>query len=175
MASAEGDQIPQLGGRASNSVFRRLERHVQGEDHQRTHGNVPPAGYHPGYRGDNWLRRQFRPPTDQISPLGNALHRGTDIYRRGPDCPWPFSFTCTGMAISSRLGKAFFNITGKILTRTPLVGSIYGLTQTGGDCHVNPVPLQPRGLPGVAQGRHDRSGVRNGSGCLPQHTANPWW
>ena len=39
-------------------------------------------------------------------------------------------FYLTGLAVSSRLGRRSFNLTGKVLNGTPVVGSIYGLTQT---------------------------------------------
>ena len=39
-------------------------------------------------------------------------------------------FYLAGVAVSSRLGRRSFEITGKVLGRTPVVGSIYGLTQT---------------------------------------------
>lgn len=39
-------------------------------------------------------------------------------------------FYLTGLAVSSRLGRRSFDVTGKVLNGTPVVGSIYGLTQT---------------------------------------------
>ena len=39
-------------------------------------------------------------------------------------------FYLTGLAVSSRLGWRSFDMTGKVLNGTPVVGSIYGLTQT---------------------------------------------
>ena len=39
-------------------------------------------------------------------------------------------FYLTGLAVSSRLGRRSFDLTGKVLNGTPVVGSIYGLTQT---------------------------------------------
>ena len=39
-------------------------------------------------------------------------------------------FYITGLVTSSLLGRRLFNLTGKVLNRTPVVGTIYGLTQT---------------------------------------------
>ena len=39
-------------------------------------------------------------------------------------------FYLTGLVSASHLGRRFFDLTGKVLNRTPLVGTIYGLTQT---------------------------------------------
>ena len=39
-------------------------------------------------------------------------------------------FYLTGLAVSSRLGRKSFDLTGKVLNGTPVVGSVYGLTQT---------------------------------------------
>lgn len=39
-------------------------------------------------------------------------------------------FYLTGLAVSSRAGRRSFDLTGKVLNGTPVVGSIYGLTQT---------------------------------------------
>lgn len=39
-------------------------------------------------------------------------------------------FYLTGVAVSSRFGRKSFDLTGRVLNRTPVVGSIYGLTQT---------------------------------------------
>ena len=39
-------------------------------------------------------------------------------------------FYLTGLAASCRLGRKSFDLTGRVLNETPVVGSIYGLTQT---------------------------------------------
>lgn len=39
-------------------------------------------------------------------------------------------FYLTGLAVASRFGRKSFDLTGKILNGTPVVGSVYGLTQT---------------------------------------------
>ena len=39
-------------------------------------------------------------------------------------------FYLTGLIVASRIGRKSFDLTGKALNRTPVVGSIYGLTQT---------------------------------------------
>ena len=41
-----------------------------------------------------------------------------------------FLFYLAGLAVSSRLGRRSFDFSGKVLSRTPVVGSVYGLTQT---------------------------------------------
>ena len=39
-------------------------------------------------------------------------------------------FYLTGLAVSSRIGRGSFRFAGKVMNRTPVVGAIYGLTQT---------------------------------------------
>ena len=130
MASAEGNQVPQLGGVTNNnSVFRRLERHVQGK----TIGGLMELfpllvtilviGVIIGY-ADNFVHPLIKFLPWEAPFIGGLTFTGVGLIVLA------LLFYLTGLIISSRPGKAFFKITGKILTRTPLVGSIYGLTQT---------------------------------------------
>ena len=129
MSSAEGNRVPQPGGRANTSVFRRLERHVQGK----TVGGLMElfpllvtilvVAVIIGY-ADNFVHPLLRFLPWEIPYIGGLTFTGVGLIVLA------FLFYLTGMATSSRLGRAFFNVTGKILTRTPLVGSIYSLTQT---------------------------------------------
>ncbi len=130
MASAEEDQIPQIEGQANtNSVFRRLERHVQGK----TIGGLMELfpllvtilviGVIIGY-ADNFVHPLIRFLPWDVPLIGGLTFTGVGLIVLA------ILFYLTGMVISSRVGKAFFNVAGKILTRTPLVGNIYGLTQT---------------------------------------------
>ena len=130
MGSAEEDRIPQLGGRANNdSVFRRLVRHVQGKIVGGLMELFPllvtilVVGVIIGY-ADNFVHPLIRFLPWEVPFIGGLTFTGVGLIVLA------ILFYLTGMVISSRLGKVFFNITGKILTRTPLVGSIYGLTQT---------------------------------------------
>ena len=129
MASAEGNQIPQMGGRANKSVFRRFERHVQGKTISGLMELFPllvtilVIGVIISY-ADNFVHPLIRFLPWEVPLIGGLTFTGVGLIVLA------FLFYLTGMVISSRLGKAFFYITGKILTRTPLVGSIYGLTQT---------------------------------------------
>ena len=129
MASAEENQVPQLGGRANNSVFRRLERHVQGKTISGLMELFPllvtilVIGVIIGY-ADNFVHPLIRFLPWEAPFIGGLTFTGVGLIVLA------FLFYLTGMATSSRPGRVFFNVTGKILSRTPLVGSIYGLTQT---------------------------------------------
>ena len=129
MASAEENQVPQLGGRPNNSVFRRLERHVQGKTISGLMELFPllvtilVIGVIIGY-ADNLVHPLIRFLPWEAPFIGGLTFTGVGLIVLA------FLFYLTGMATSSRPGRVFFNVTGKILSRTPLVGSIYGLTQT---------------------------------------------
>ncbi len=130
MASTEGNQVPHLTERANNrTVFRRLERHVQGK----TIGGLMElfpllvtilvVGVIIGY-ADNFVHPMIKFLPWEAPFIGALTFTGVGLIVLA------FLFYLTGMITSSRAGRGFFNFTGKILSRTPLVGSIYGLTQT---------------------------------------------
>lgn len=129
MASADENQVTQLEGRANNSAFRRLERHVQGKTISGLMELFPllitilVIGVIIGY-ADNFVHPLIKFLPWEAPFIGGLTFTGVGLIVLA------VLFYLTGLVISSRLGKAFFNITGKVLTRTPLVGSIYGLTQT---------------------------------------------
>ncbi len=130
MASSEGNQAPRPGGRANNdTVIRRIARHIQG----RTFGGLMELfpllvtilviaviiRY-----ADSFVLPLIKFLPWEAPLIGGLTFTGVGLIVLA------ILFYLTGLAISSSLGKAFFRITGKVLTRTPLVGSIYGLTQT---------------------------------------------
>ena len=130
MASAEGNQAPQLSSRDNNyTLFRRIERHVQGK----TIGGlmelfpmlvtVLVIAVIIGY-ADSFVHPLIKFLPWEVPLVGGLTFTGVGIIVLA------VLFYLTGLAISSRLGKAVFSIAGKILIRTPVVGSIYGLTQT---------------------------------------------
>ncbi len=129
MASAEENPVPQLGGRNNNTVFRRMERHVQGKTISGLMELFPllvtilVIGVIIGY-ADNFVHPLIRFLPWEAPLVGGLTFTGVGLIVLA------LLFYLTGMITSSRAGRAFFNITGKILSRTPLVGSIYGLTQT---------------------------------------------
>lgn len=130
MASSEGNQVPQPDGRAdSSTVIRRLERHIQGK----TIGGLMElfpllvtilvVGLIIGY-ADSFVHPLIRFLPWEVPFIGGLAFTGVGLIVLA------ILFYLTGMATASRAGQAFFNMTGKILSKTPLVGSIYGLTQT---------------------------------------------
>ena len=113
----------------NNSVFRRLGRHMQG----RTIGGLMELfpllvtilvmaviiGY-----ADGFVHPLIKFLPWEVPYIGGLTFTGVGLIVLA------FLFYLTGIIINCRPGRAFFNVAGKILTRTPLVGSIYGLTQT---------------------------------------------
>ncbi len=130
MASAEGNRSPNLPGRANrNSMFRRLERHVQGKTVNGLMELFPllvtilVVGVIIGY-ADSFVHPLLKYVPWEAPFIGGLTFTGVGLIILTA------LFYLTGLVISSRAGQRTFNITGRILSRTPLVGSIYGLTQT---------------------------------------------
>ncbi len=129
MPGAEENQAPRLNGQPNYSVLRRLERHVQGK----TIGGLMELfpllvtilviaviiGY-----ADSFVHPLIRFLPWEMPFIGGLTFTGVGLI------VLTFLFYLTGIATSSRPGRVFFNATGKVLSKTPLVGSIYGLTQT---------------------------------------------
>lgn len=129
MASAEGNQIHRSGDRSNYSAFRRLERHVQGKTIVGLMELFPllvtilVIGVIIGY-ADGFVHPLIGFLPWEIPFVGEVTFTGVGLIVLA------LLFYLTGIVISSRLGKSVFNVIGRVLSRTPLVGSIYGLTQT---------------------------------------------
>ena len=111
------------------NAFRRLERHIQSKTINGLMELFPllvtilVVGVIIGY-ADGFVHPlvQFLPW--DIPILGGLTFTGVGLIVLG------LLFYITGMFVASRPGRVVFNLAGRVLNRTPVVGSIYGLTQT---------------------------------------------
>ena len=111
------------------SLARRLERHIQGK----TVGGLMELfpllvtilvlaviiGY-----ADNLVHPIIKHISWDVPFIGTLTFTGVGLIILA------ILFYLTGLVVSSRLGRRSFDLTGKVLNATPVVGSIYGLTQT---------------------------------------------
>ncbi len=120
---------PSLGAGGGPNLARRLERHIQGKTISGLMELFPLLvtilvvtviiGY-----ADSFVHPMIKHIPWQPPFLGSLTFTGVGLIILA------VLFYLTGLAVSSRLGRRSFNTTGKILNATPVVGSIYGLTQT---------------------------------------------
>ena len=120
---------PPIGPRQEMGFARRLERHIQG----RTLGGLMELfpllitilvlaliiGY-----ADSFVHPLIKYVPWDLPVIGSLTFTGVGLIILA------VLFYLTGLAVSSRLGRKSFDVTGKVLNGTPVVGSIYGLTQT---------------------------------------------
>lgn len=131
MAEIANDNRPNPPVRGTRDVgfARRLERHIQG----RTIGGLMELfpllvtilvlGVIIGY-ADSFVHPLIKYVPWDLPVIGSLTFTGVGLIIL------VILFYLTGLAVSSRLGRKSFDLTGKVLNGTPVVGSIYGLTQT---------------------------------------------
>ena len=120
---------PKLEGNGRFGLVRRLERHVQ----RKTIGGLMELfpllvtilvmaiiiGY-----ADSFVHPLIKYLPWEVPFVGSLTFTGVGLIILA------ILFYLTGLAVSCRLGRRSFNLTGRVLNETPVVGSIYGLTQT---------------------------------------------
>ena len=118
-----------LGGRPDDSIARRVERHIQGKTFSGLMELFPllvtilVLAIIVGY-ADSLVHPLVKFLPWDIPVIGGLTFTGVGLIVLAG------LFYLTGLAVSSRLGRRSFDMTGKVLNGTPVVGSIYGLTQT---------------------------------------------
>ena len=165
MENAADNSPPGPLGRSTReiNVFRRLERHIQGKTISGLMASFPllvtiiVLGFIIRY-ADGVVRPFTKKIPWEIPVIGSLDFTGVGLIALA------ILFYLAGLAVSGRFGRRSFDLTNKLLNGTPVVGSIYGLTQTSCGGYVLPVSVQPGGLHRVAAGRHDCNGICDGAG-----------
>ena len=120
---------PTFGPRRGISVARRFERHVQRKTINGLLELFPllvtilVLGVIIGY-ADSFVHPMVKYLPWSIPWVGSLTFTGVGIVVLA------LLFYLAGWAASSRLGRCSFDTAGKVLNNTPVVGTIYGLTQT---------------------------------------------
>ena len=118
-----------LGAKQDNGVARRIERHIQGKTFAGLMELFPllvtilVLAVIVGY-ADSFVHPLVKYLPWDIPIIGGLTFTGVGLIVLAA------LFYLTGLAVSSRFGRRSFDVTGKVLNGTPVVGSIYGLTQT---------------------------------------------
>lgn len=130
MANLESSASPKSNRRTRNTgLFRRIERHVQRKTINGLMELFPllvtilVLGVIIGY-ADSFVHPLIKYLPWEVPWLGSLAFTGVGLIVLG------LLFYLSGLAVSSRLGRRSFDATGKVLNNTPVVGTIYGLTQT---------------------------------------------
>ena len=131
MENAADNSPPGPLGRSTReiNVFRRLERHIQGKTISGLMALFPllvtiiVLGFIIRY-ADGVVRPFTEKIPWEIPGIGGIDFTGVGLILLA------ILFYLAGVAVSGRFGRRGFDLTNKLLNGTPVVGAIYGLTQT---------------------------------------------